>query len=75
MPVRAKFTVMEVTNYAEGSKIILRPVVDGSPENEEFYKWTPSGEIELSTINPDAATQFVPGQDYYVDFTPASDES
>ena len=41
------------------------------PENEAFYAATPSGEIELSTVSEAAAAAFVPGQAYYVDFTPA----
>jgi hypothetical protein len=50
----------------------LEPVTSGSPENESFYKYTPGGKISLSTINADAAKQFVPGQYYYVDFTAAT---
>lgn len=40
-------------------------------ENKAFYAATPSGEIVLDTINPSAAEQFVPGQAFYIDFTPA----
>lgn len=43
----------------------------GSPENKQFYKWTPSGSIILSTINPNAAKEFAEGKEYYVDFTVA----
>ena len=71
MSVRAKFTVAEVTHTTGGSRIKLQPVVSGSEENKQFFKYTPGGSIELQTINPDAAAQFVPGKDYYVDFTPA----
>ena len=42
-----------------------------SPENKAFYAATPSGEIELTTVSEAAAQAFVPGQAYYVDFTPA----
>ena len=33
----------------------------------------PGGQIQLGTINPDAAAQFVPGRQFYVDFTPADE--
>lgn len=68
--VRAKFKV--TTNHLTGetAQIILEPVIDGSPENESFYKWTPSGKIDLACVNPDATNQFEVGKEYYVDFTP-----
>jgi hypothetical protein len=72
MSVRAKFKVTSIT-YTEvnGAAVALSPVISGSKENEDFFKWTPSGEIRLSTINEDAAVQFKPGTQFYVDFTPA----
>lgn len=70
MTVRAKFKVVEVTQYEQGSKIKLYPVTGGSPENEQFFKWTPTGEISMGTINPEAAKEFVIGGEVYVDFTP-----
>jgi hypothetical protein len=75
--VRAKFTVQSVTpNGAtdpkeKGSTVSLLPVTGGSKENEEFYKWTPGGNILLSTINEEAASQFVVGKSFFVDFSPA----
>lgn len=72
MTVRAKFKVLSVTESEGNLKSArLQPVTSGSPENAEFYKWTPGGQIELSTMNPAAAEQFVPGKEFYVDFTPA----
>jgi hypothetical protein len=70
--VRAKFKVQSVTESEGGLKSVnLSPVVGGSPENEKFFKWTPGGQIQLGTINPDAAAQFTPGRQFYVDFTAA----
>lgn len=54
-----------------GTRVTLSPVVDGSQENKEFYRWTPGGSISLDTINDAAAEQFVLGAAYYVDFTEA----
>lgn len=69
--VRAKFDCTEVLKTTEGGSVKLHPVVSGSAENEAFYKYTPGGHIQLSTINLDALAQFEPGQSYYVDFTKA----
>jgi hypothetical protein len=47
-------------------------VTSGSPENDEFFKWTPTGHIALSTINPAAAEQFEVGALYFVEFVRAN---
>lgn len=78
--VRAKFYVTGVEpNGAtkeedKGATVTLFPVTGGSAENENFYKWTPCGNIILSTINKAAADQFKVGMEFYVDFTPAEEK-
>jgi hypothetical protein len=82
MVTRCKFTCVEVTKLqAWGTKdpdkrFVYRakftPVHAGSPENERFYSLTPGGSIELSTYKDDL---FVPGEAYYIDFSPAVDPS
>jgi len=75
MRVRAKFKVQSVMHCEGGaSTAVLEPVVGGSEENKAFWKWTPAGKIEIRTINTEAAAQFVPGAEMYVDFTPADAE-
>jgi hypothetical protein len=76
--VRAKFVVNSVTrtkhwdqNKGELQTIKLTPVVTGSDENKRFYEATPSGSIELGTVNEEAAKHFELGKAYYIDFTPA----
>ena len=71
--VRAKFTCRsKVENETDGSaNITLEPVVCGSEENKEFYKYTPCGRIELGVLNSEASKQFEQGKEYYVDFTKA----
>ena len=70
MSVRAKFKCLSVTETEGGLKTArLQPVHIGSPENAEFFKYTPSGSIELSVMNPAAAVHFVPGKSFYIDFT------
>jgi hypothetical protein len=72
MTVRAKFTVQEIARTTSGYRIRLSPVTSGSEENQQFYKYTPGGSIELSTINDAAVEQFgSPGDSFYVDFTKA----
>jgi hypothetical protein len=72
MAVRAKFKVRSIVEYEGGMKEAkLEAVVSGSPENAEFFKWTPSASINLSTLNPAEADQFTPGREFFVDFTPA----
>jgi len=43
---------------------------DGTPENERFHKYTPSGSIEITVDNPNVVLE--PGKFYYVDFTEVS---
>lgn len=69
MSVRAKFKCVEKTQSEMGNKIKLQPVTSGSKENDEFFKWTPYGSIEIGTINENAALQFEVGKQYYVDFS------
>lgn len=42
------------------------------PEDKRFQKATPSGTCEMQIDNQAALEQFVLGNDYYVDFTPAA---
>lgn len=44
-------------------------VYSGSPENEEFFKWTPSGSLKIGVYKADV---FQPGKDYYLDISEAS---
>jgi hypothetical protein len=48
-----------------GTVIKLSPVMNGSDENKEFYKYSPSGSIEFGTVNEGAAAQFDIGKEYY----------
>lgn len=68
--VRCKFVCESVTNF-EGSKTAkLRAVYGTAEENADFTKYTPNGNIEVSITNDAPADGvFVPGKNYYVDFT------
>lgn len=83
MTVRAKFQVVAIRRTVYGvwngkesaptevQTIEMQPVISGSDENKAFFASTPSGKIELGTVNKDAAAQFELMGEYYVDFTPA----
>lgn len=66
---RAKFKCVSVTDHGHAKDAKFHPVTGDTPENKQFWKFTPSGHLELSYINPDVT--FVPGQEYYLDITPA----
>lgn len=74
--VIAKFRVTEKMENTlgkpeDGHYITLVPVIGGSKENDEFYKWTPGGAISLGTVNPAASAAFVENAQYYVTFEAA----
>ena len=66
---RAKFVCVSVTDNGDSKSVVLTPVTGGSSEDKSFWKWTPSGKIEMSVLNPDV--KFEPKKTYYVDFTEA----
>lgn len=72
MKVRAKFIVQSIARTTYGHQIKLTPVTTGSEENKSFFKYTPGGSIDLTTINDAAMEAFGnPGDAFYVDFTKA----
>jgi hypothetical protein len=68
---RAKFKLTQRNENMGGFSLTFEPVTSGSAENDQFFKYTPWGKVELGTVNPDAAKAFVVGGSYYLDFTPA----
>lgn len=74
--VRAKFRVdsyeTRLDKNEELRTIKLNAVYDGSPENKEFFKWTPCGQISIGVLNQKAWEQFPLGREMYVDFTNAT---
>ncbi len=76
--VRAKFTCnTKMPGYGNSTIVYLNAVYsnkDGtrSEENKAFSEATPSGTIQICIAEgKPAADQFVVGEHYYVDFTPA----
>lgn len=78
MSVRAKMTLNSITEEkwgpTEGQStkyLNFNCTYDASlPEDQRFQKATPNGSAKFQVDNPAALEQFVPGQAYYVDFTP-----
>lgn len=52
-------------------RVIMAAVCDGSEENKSFFKYTPSGKLDFSTVNDAALVQFEAGREYYIDISPA----
>lgn len=68
--VRAKFFVASLTTTTSGGSVKLGAVCRGE-DNKTWSQYTPAGTIELNILNVAALEQFVPGEEFYVDFTPA----
>lgn len=74
--VRAKFKCISITHGMYGSPDAMsyrfQPVLDtGIPEDQRYHKYTPSGNLEMLVENPNV--HFEIGQDYYLNFTEATD--
>lgn len=71
MSTRAKFVVDSRTEVQSGYKVTLRAVTGTSQENASFFKYTPSGLLEMGLVQAETAEQFVPGKEFYLDFVEA----
>ena len=76
--MRAKFVVTSVTKPCEGSEeLTFRAVSDtpfdaeGASEDNSFARYTPSGTLSMTVQNPALLGKFIPGDKFYLDFTPA----
>lgn len=72
MIIRAKMKVESLELHGDGGGMVrMTPVTSGSPENESFFKWTPSGKLELGTVNKAVMDQLELGAEMYIDISPA----
>ena len=75
MTIRCKFRVESKeetvsTGNIPTYNVKMTPVygnADPESENSKFWKWTPSGEFKMSSINEKAAEQLIVGKEYYID--------
>ena len=81
MNMRAKMKVVSVVKHSDTYEELEFSAVckndgpyppDGTDENNTFAKWTPSASLKMSITNPGLIGNFNPGQEFYVDFSPAS---
>ena len=73
--VGMKYSDPDSLETVETRTLKFSPVYgNGDPEHEntKFWSSTPSGHLELGTVNPEAWKHFELGKDYYLDFTPAA---
>lgn len=68
--VRAKFFVSEIRFTSWGGGVTLQAVCRGE-DNKEWASATPTGTITMGISNALALDTFKPGDEYFVDFTPA----
>lgn len=73
MAVRAKFKVWNADQSKDGQseRVMMMPVTDDSPENKAWSQATPAGQLNMTITNPECFGKFVPGAEYYLDFSPA----
>ncbi len=69
MTTRSKFECVskKVTTWSNEYEFLA--VTSGSPENDAFFKTTPSGKITINVKNE--GVNFEVGKKYYVDFSEA----
>ena len=73
--VRAKFRCIDKHEQASGETTVKLDVVivnnsgQYDKENEEFFKYTPYGSLNMGILNEKASTEFEIGKEYYIDFT------
>lgn len=75
--MRAKFQLQTVTK-GTGYEVLNFAAVgpqsypaDGTDEDNQYARWTPSAKCEINVTNPELFGKFAAGQKFYVDFTPA----
>lgn len=75
--MRAKFIVMGVETFENGETLSLSAVgaehygPNGENENNDFARYTPFGELQMTVSNPNLLGKIKVGEYYYLDFTKA----
>ena len=77
--MRAKFQVTGVTKSGDTMVELKMMAVtdkdfnpDGESDDNDFARWTPSGEVTMVITNPNLLNTFKAGQKFYLDFTEAA---
>lgn len=69
MKTRCKVVCTKETRTITGKEYTFMPVTATSPENQDFFKFTPYGEFNFGSVNENV--NFDVGKEYFVDFTEA----
>jgi hypothetical protein len=76
MSMRAKFNLTKVTKHNETfeelefNAVTNKPFdADGKSEDNDFARWTPTGNLKMSVTNPALIGSLKEGQTFYLDFT------
>ena len=72
---RCKMVVNTVLACVNSEQINASPVTDGTPEDNSFSQWTPSGSLDLTISNPDLMGKIKPGAKFYGDFSEIIEET
>lgn len=81
--MRAKARVNSVTPHKSETGVVTAEQIafvfpakngayppDGSDEDQQFARWSPSASLSITIANPARLGQFAVGDTFYLDFTP-----
>ena len=76
--MKAKFELKAVTKQGDAAEELKFSAVtekafndEGKSDDNDFSKWTPSGELTMTVTNPDLIGKFQVGEKFYLEFTKA----
>lgn len=78
MNVKARFKCIEIRHVAGAqpnaclAELKFMAAYNDGKGNEDWSKWTPSGEIKMMVTNPRAIEAFELGKEYELTFAPTS---
>lgn len=73
MNIRAKITCSSIVKTSGQEIVSFCAVTSGdSEENKTYSKYTPNLGLNMTITNDNVLGAFVPGENYYLHFTPAS---
>ena len=73
--IRCKFRVVGVENTGDGRAVTLTASNERDGDNQDWSKWTPSGELRFYVTNEAAFAKLdamKPGDHYWIDLSPVA---
>lgn len=70
---RCKFDVVQIIHEHQGRTLVLSACNSTEGDNQDWSKWTPSGEFKFHVTNENAFSkidELVPGDLFWIDLTP-----